>query len=176
MEECMIIKPRRFERTIWIVMNALVAILYIILMMARDAVAFGINYGVILLMILCRAFLDLKTLTISKSGICAKFGLYKKHYKWSDFKCICLQNYMVQCSAEWAEEAIVFSTKQSEIPVRRSHKTQSFLHPFSFLYISFCSEEKANNVFRPYGIISYVADKDEVLSKLAEWGIDVSKE
>ena len=83
---------------------------------------------------------------------------------------------MVQCSAEWAEEAIVFSTKQSEIPVQRSHKTQSFLHPFSFLYISFCSEEKANNVFRPYGIISYVADKDEVLSKLAEWGIDVSKE
>ena len=78
-------------------------------------------------------------------------------------------------SAEWAEEAIVFSTKQSEIPVRRSHKTQSFLHPFSFLYISFCSEEKANNVFRPYGIISYVADKDEVLSKLAEWGIEIER-
>ena len=47
MEDCMIIKPRRFERIIWIVINALVAIFYIILMMARDAVAFGINYGVI---------------------------------------------------------------------------------------------------------------------------------
>ena len=175
MEDCIIIKPRRFERTIWIVMNALVAIFYIILMIARDAVAFGINYGVILLIILCGIFLDLKTLTISKSGICAKFGLYKKHYKWSDFKCICLQNYMGKGSAEWTDEAIVFSTKQSEIPVQRSHKTQSFLHPFSFLYISFCSEEKANNVFRPYGIISYVADKDEVLSKLAEWGIEVER-
>lgn len=81
MEDCIIIKPRRFERIIWIVTNALVAILYIILMIEKDAMAFGINYGVILLMILCRAFLDLKALTISKSGICAKFGLYKKHYK-----------------------------------------------------------------------------------------------
>ncbi len=174
MEDCIIIKPRRFEKAVWAVLTTMFTLLYIV--MNLDVVFFTIGYGITLLMIFCNAFLDLKTLTISKSGICAKFGLYKKHYKWSDFKCICLQNYMVQCSAEWAEEAIVFSTKQSEIPVKRSHKTQSFLHPFSFLYISFCSEEKANNVFRPYGIISYVADKDEVLSKLAEWGIDVSKE
>ena len=54
-------------------------------------------------------------------------------------------------------------------------RSADYEYLINLIAISFCSEEKANNVFRSYGIISYVADKDEVLSKLAEWGIEVER-
>ena len=175
MEDLIVIKPRRGQHALYIISLAFLLFAAVAMMdLVLSLFVLISTYYIILNLY----FLDAKTLIISRQGICAKFGLYKRDYKWSDFKCISLQNYKKPhiCSRERADEAIVLSTKQSEISIKRSHKTQSFLHPFSFLYISFCSDDAANTYFPEYGWICYRADKDEVLSKLAEWGVELKTE
>ncbi len=52
-----------------------------------------------------------------------------------------------------------------------------FASVFIFLYVTFFARMNSpKQFFYSYGRICYRANKDEVLSKLAEWGIDVSKE
>lgn len=175
MEDLIVIKPRRSQHALYIISLAFLLFAAVAMMnLVLSLFVLIFTYSIIL----NRYFLDTRTLIISRQGICAKFGLYKRDYKWSDFKCICLQNYKKPhiYSRECADEAIVLSTKQSEISIKRSHKTQSFLHPFSFLYISFCSDNAANTYFIEYGWICYRANKDEVLSKLAEWGVELKTE
>lgn len=175
MEDIIVIKPRRGQHALYII--SLVFLLFAAVAMMDVVLSLSVlifTYSIILNLY----FLDTRTLIISRQGICAKFGLYKRDYKWSDFKCICLQNYKKPdiYSRECADEAIVLSAKQSEISIKRSHKTQSFLHPLSFLYISFCSDDAADTYFPEYGWICYRANKREVLSKFAEWGVEVKTE
>ena len=181
MEDCMIIKPNKLEHTDFIS----VSILAIIIGILAAIFATDIVYKIFLLVLavtlfsLCsyQYFLNAKTLIVSKSGIYTEFWSYKRFYKWSDFKYIGMRNcrrYYPRKNSDWME--LIFYTKKAQDPVKSDDKSCASLHPFSFLYVTFCSDELAKTIFYSYGRICYRADKDEVLSKLEEWGIDVSKE
>ena len=181
MEDCIIIKPRKFAHADFIsflVLNLVIGVL-IAIFMSDIVYKILMLFGCVAIFLSCsyQYFLDTKTLIVSKSGIYTEFWSYKRFYKWSDFKYIGMRNcrrYYPRKNSDWME--LKFYTKKAQAPVKSDDKSCASLHPFSFLYVTFCSDELAKTIFYSYGRICYRADKDEVLSKLAEWGIDVSKE
>lgn len=180
MEDCMIIKPNKLEHTDFIS----VSILAIIIGILAAIFASDIVYKIFLLVLavtlfsLCsyQYFLNAKTLIVSKSGIYTEFWSYKRFYKWSDFKFIGMRNcnghYLFR-NSDWME--LIFYTKKAQNPIKSNDKSCAYRHPSSFLYITFCSDKLAKTDFRSYGRICYRADKKEVLSKLAEWGVEVER-
>ena len=119
------------------------SILAIIIGILAAIFASDIVYKILLLLIAAtlfslgshRYFLDAKTLIISKSGIYTEFWLYKRFYKWSDFKYIGMRNcrrYYPRKNSDWKE--LIFYTKKAQNPVKSDDKSCASLHPFS-LYI-----------------------------------------
>ena len=181
MEDCIIIKPRKFAHADFISFLVLDLVIGVLIAIFMSDIVYKILmlFGCVTIFLSCsyQYFLDTKTLIVSKSGIYTEFWSYKRFYKWSDFKYIGMRNcrrYYLRKNSDWME--LIFYTKKAQDPVKSDDKSCASLHPFSFLYVTFCSDELAKTIFYSYGRICYRADKDEVLSKLAEWGIDVSKE
>lgn len=180
MEDCIIIKPRKFAHADFISFLVLDLVIGVLIAIFMSDIVYKILmlFGCVAIFLSCsyQYFLDTKTLIVSKSGIYTEFWSYKRFYKWSDFKFIGMRNcnghYLFR-NSDWME--LIFYTKKAQNPIKSNDKSCAYRHPSSFLYITFCSDKLAKTDFRSYGRICYRADKKEVLSKLAEWGIEVEK-
>ena len=78
MEDIIVIKPRRGQHALYII--SLVFLLFAAVAMMDVVLSLSVlifTYSIILNLY----FLDTRTLIISRQGICAKFGLYKRDYK-----------------------------------------------------------------------------------------------
>ncbi len=172
MDDCIVIKPSKERHGYYILCFAVLILAGVVV-----AVAFSIIFGIVLsvvfgLLLFLDYFANEKTLFIMPSGICAKFGRYKKMYNWSDFKNIHIQNYISHFSTEAVNEAMIFSEKKNKKPVWMSNKAYATIHPFSFIYISFRSENfTENTLIRSYGPVCYLAEKEDILRKLNEYGV-----
>ena len=180
MEDCIIIKPRKFAHADFISFLVLDLVIGVLIAIFMSDIVYKILmlFGCVTIFLSCsyQYFLDTKTLIVSKSGIYTEFWSYKRFYKWSDFKFIGMRNcnghYLFR-NSDWME--LIFYTKKAQTPIKSDDKSCAYRHPSSFLYITFCSDKLAKTDFRSYGRICYRADKKEVLSKLAEWGIEVER-
>ena len=180
MEDCIIINPRKFAHADFISFLVLDLVIGVLIAIFMSDIVYKILmlFGCVAIFLSCsyQYFLDTKTLIVSKSGIYTEFWSYKRFYKWSDFKFIGMRNcnghYLFR-NSDWME--LIFYTKKAQNPIKSNDKSCAYRHPSSFLYITFCSDKLAKTDFRSYGRICYRADKKEVLSKLAEWGIEVER-
>lgn len=116
------------------------------------------------LMTICRTFI------LDEEGCTVRFWKLKKTYKWPEFQTKQIETKGNYLSRDLPyDTVIVFYKKRTRKPRWVQPYNWCALHPFSYIFIHFKSESK-DGWFR-----IYEADKELLLGKLEEWGVQLEE-
>lgn len=110
---------------------------------------------------------------LDADGCTVCFWKYRKMYRWAEFKTKRIEKHILpsmfrgDISHPYLED-IIFSPKVIHKPKFLRAEGYSVLHPFTCIYFHFAPTEESNLVR------SFEVKKEEFLSRMAQWGIELT--
>ena len=137
----------------------------------------GLAYSMVIILYIYRLFRKIdRELILDKTGVLVKTWLYKRKYTWDEFQ---IKQLRINVGEYCYDEALFFAVCKHQPRQSSNCKLFPIRHPIGSFCINFkmhrpiLAHERANLYIN--GEIM-AAEKEELLSKLKEWGVDFETE